>query len=199
MQIFYSEENPNLQNLEKCNNCDLSLICDVQHNEEQYFYRLNDQKVIEWLKRKVDKIGEKVASLPGSMHLVRSQAAGYRAKKDEKLSNDQLVNLSLGFLSEYLPTKFYTMLADSYGVKISNHSTCLSFTETDHVVDVRYGTINEKRKAPDTPTTSQALKKRRIRAHEKIDTKNIKKLTSFFTVKKAEEPTKEDTDKIQNS
>jgi len=192
LQIFMSDDNPNLRYVEGCKYCDLSIICDVKGDEEQKCYRLNDEKVINWLRHKVDQISEKVATLPGSMQLVRSQASGYRSKKDEKLSNDQLLNLSIGFLSEYLPPKWHSLLAESYSIKISNQAA-FSFTETEYIVDTRYGTIRDKRKASETPkTTSPALKKRRIRAHEKIDTKKIKKLTSFFSPIKNEETHKEE-------
>jgi len=126
------------------------------------------------------------------MQLVRSQTSGYRAKKEEKLSNDQLLNLSVGILSEYLPSKWHHLLAESYSIKISNQAA-FSFTETENIADTHYGVIGEKRKASETPNTKSPAKKRRIRPHEKIDTKKIKKITSFFSpIKKNEETAKEE-------
>jgi len=191
-QIFFSEEHPNLKFIEKCKNCNLGLICDVQGEEPDIYYRLNDTKVIEWLKRKIDQIGEEVAKMPGMMQFIRSQTAKYKSRKDEKLSSNHLLSLSLGFLSEYITSKWNTLLNEAYGLKATTSASVFSFSSSEIdpelIVETKYGTINDKRKVPDTPTNDKTTpKKRRVRAHDKIDTKKNSKLTSFFPIKKTEE------------
>lgn len=80
------------------------------------FYRLSDDKVIEWLKRKVDSICEYLELMPDAIGMIRAQVVGYKITDEDKLTNDQLIHLAVGFLKEYVPSNWISMLKQSYGL-----------------------------------------------------------------------------------
>jgi len=191
-QIFQNYEENNLKLVEQNKNCNLNLICDVQEELEddglRYFYRLNDSKVIEWLQSKVQTLTKTLDELPGTMTIVRAQAAGYQAKKQEKPSPQQLVAISLGFISEYVGKKWMEMLHKSLGTEAlpSKVASDVTIEENEYVIPTKYGTIREKRKAEQMEKTEKEdspAKKRRTKAHEKIDTKKNTTLDRFLIKK----------------
>uniref|UniRef100_A0A6B2L8U7 Ribonuclease H2 subunit B n=1 Tax=Arcella intermedia TaxID=1963864 RepID=A0A6B2L8U7_9EUKA len=192
-EIFLNAESPyhNLKYLKDSKNCNLGVLCDVKVSGDNEYYRLNDDKVIEWLKRKVDQIADKIKSYPEIHPLAfsRSQVSGYSSLPNESINNDQLFCLTLGMLSEYLPSDIYSALVKSYGAKEMEQSSLSFLTESDNIVDTRYGTVRDKRKSTQTPESMPKAKRQRVKSHDKIDTKHIKPLTSFFTPKKTKTPT----------
>lgn len=104
-QIYEEDVPDNLHNMKllKGNpNLKLELICDTKSRPvsfqlidctamgDEVFYRLSEDKLLNWLRHKIDAIS---LLLPSStidlMSLVRAQATGYRSTKDEKLSNSR--------------------------------------------------------------------------------------------------------------
>jgi len=79
------------------------------------YYKLNDDKVFEWLKRKVDSICDYLETMPDLVTLIRAQAAGVRLRKDERITPDQLITVAIGFLKEYLPPRWTGRLRDVCG------------------------------------------------------------------------------------
>jgi len=169
----------------------IDLISDEKKLDDVLYYRLNDQKLCNWLRHKVDNIAvhfEKNAS--EAMGLVRAQASGYRSKKNETVEITQLLQIACGILSEYLPSSMLKLLKDTYGSEL-NSSLVLKpqskeqAGDGDLYGDAKYGKVSEKRKsnAVEEKKDSTPDKKRKIKAHEKVDTRKIAPLTSFFTKK----------------
>jgi len=169
----------------------IDLICDEKKLDDILYYRLSDQKLCNWLRHKVDNIAihfEKNAS--EAMGLVRAQASGYRSKKNETVEKSQLLQISCGIMSEYLPSNMLKLLKDSYGSELNNSLVLKPQSKDqsgdgDLYGDAKYGKVSEKRKANavDEKKETTPDKKRKIKAHEKVDTRKIAPLTSFFAKK----------------
>jgi hypothetical protein len=80
------------------------------------FYRLNDDKLLEWLKRKVDSVCEYLETMPDAVGLIRAQVVGYKITEEDKLNDDQLIHLAIGFLKEYVPSNWINALKNAYGL-----------------------------------------------------------------------------------
>jgi len=121
-----------------------------------------------------------------AMCLVRAQASGYRSKKNETVEKIQLLQIAAGIISEYIPPNVLKLLKDTYGSELNNtfiikHSAQNS-AEGDLYDDARYGKIVEKRKIGISSTVETPKpKKRKIKAHEKVDTRKIASLSLFFS------------------
>lgn len=172
----------------------LGLICDEKSLDDTQYYRLSNEKLVNWLRHKVDAIATHLAKdVSSAMSIVRAQAQGYRARVDsvDDTVRLKLVQIAVGILSEYLPPSVYKLLKDYYGEALSStvaikHSAAIS-TEGELYDDAKYGKVTDnKRKTPSGATIPEKTpeKKRKVKAHEKIDTKKIAPLTSFFAVKK---------------
>jgi len=153
------------------------------------YYRISDTKLTDWLRHKVDNISNHFKNNPSeALGLIRAQASGYRAKKNETVENVQLIQIAVGIISEYLPPNFTKLLKSSYGSELNSTLVLKNpknSLEGELYDDARYGKVVEKRKAssPITESPNQE-KKRKVKAHEKIDTRKITPLTSFFSTKK---------------
>jgi hypothetical protein len=128
----------------------IDLICDEKKLDDVLYYRLSDLKLINWLRRKVDNICihfENNAS--EAMGLVRAQASGYRSKKNETVERSQLLQISCGIISEYLPSNILKLLKDTYGSELNNTLVLKQSKDSgdgDLYGDAKYGKVSEKRK-----------------------------------------------------
>eukprot|EP01125_Pyxidicula_operculata_P019712 TRINITY_DN7166_c1_g2_i3.p3 TRINITY_DN7166_c1_g2~~TRINITY_DN7166_c1_g2_i3.p3 ORF type:complete len:150 (+),score=50.71 TRINITY_DN7166_c1_g2_i3:670-1119(+) len=133
------------------------------------------------------------------MQLIRAQAFGYKARKDEKLNNNQLLEVSVGFLSEYVGSNWIKLLRSSLEMDgefiassvSSKGSSSYGEDEDEGYRPAKYG-INDDdddfnsskesgKKRKSSAADQPAAKKRRVRNHEKVDTKKNTKISSFFT------------------
>lgn len=81
----------------------LRLICDLKGSGDDCYYRLNEQKVLAWMRCKLRQTIEGLrAAAPGSV-------AG--------LQGDDALSYALGFMTEYLSQKRLTQLAESFGLQ----------------------------------------------------------------------------------
>eukprot|EP01116_Phalansterium_solitarium_P017980 TRINITY_DN4589_c0_g1_i1.p1 TRINITY_DN4589_c0_g1~~TRINITY_DN4589_c0_g1_i1.p1 ORF type:complete len:305 (+),score=68.22 TRINITY_DN4589_c0_g1_i1:50-964(+) len=95
----------------------LSLLCDLNDKMDEPFYRLNDDKVLRWLRCKVDRLATRLGALDNtSAVLGGAQSSTFReSSKKAKVSTEELQRAAIGFLSEYVDPKRIEALASSYG------------------------------------------------------------------------------------
>lgn len=160
----------------------IALICDTKELGESTFYRLNDEKVLTWLRYKVERMCEHFESIPDVASLVRAQASGFRSR-GTVITPTELIKISIGFLGEYLEKKWITALETKIGLN--------SAEATAKAQAVVYATEAEvaprmKRSNPhegfDDELTPTPKKKKNIHAArlEKVDKKLVSPITSFF-------------------
>jgi len=107
---------------------DLSLICDIRDGNEP-LYRLNDEKLIQWLRCKVKKLIEKIEVSPSI--IPAAQAVTFRSK-EKKLTKEEILHFSLGLISEYIDSKTLENLSSSFGItnNISNSLNSKDFIQS---------------------------------------------------------------------
>lgn len=108
-QIIKSAEYPELSILRgMCKSAQLALICDVKDGWDatSKVYRLSDEKLLGWLKKKTDRLSVGLESHPSFDTLACS---------DEAKKHDASV-AAIGLLSEYLSKDVLDVLMDAYGV-----------------------------------------------------------------------------------
>lgn len=75
-------------------------IVDTLEMDDQKYFRLNDHKVQEWLKRKVDAICDYLVNMPAVVNLMKVRAASSKGREGDALSEDELLILAIGFLGD---------------------------------------------------------------------------------------------------
>lgn len=104
----------------------LSLICDTRDsstndnsdckaNGDTAVYRLNDDRVIQWCRAKVDRIAECVQS-DASLCPIGMERKDAHDKLQSAVPNVSILRVALGLISEYLPSSIFDMLSTSYGM-----------------------------------------------------------------------------------
>ncbi len=96
----------------------LALICDVKQGWDSFVYRLNDDKLMKWLRKKVQQVCEQLITLP-SFQLVDSSNSGNhsdKAKFDFASVPPSILKQSLAFLGEYLCLEDFTRLCESFAL-----------------------------------------------------------------------------------
>eukprot|EP01126_Amoeba_proteus_P061544 TRINITY_DN8271_c0_g1_i2.p1 TRINITY_DN8271_c0_g1~~TRINITY_DN8271_c0_g1_i2.p1 ORF type:complete len:259 (-),score=24.58 TRINITY_DN8271_c0_g1_i2:494-1270(-) len=92
------------------------IICDRKEVDGKSYYRLNDNKVLHWLRHKVDVIGRGLESSKLDVaSLTTSQTYGFRSLPYPPLTNNQKIKIAIGILSEYILPSRAVQLKQSYG------------------------------------------------------------------------------------
>jgi hypothetical protein len=170
-------------------------FCFLRDSEvgNEQFIRLNDEKLILWLKEKVRAICDYLVSasetISMAIPLVKSQVEGFKQSSAETLTKGQQLSIAIGLLSEYIPSVFLQKLKECYPelseVKASfvapldtetpsNSRKRMSSSADDIDSDLNYihaDNVTPKKKARKSLAQAQL---------EKVDTKKIPKITSFF-------------------
>lgn len=89
----------------------LELICDSKEGWDSNVYRLNDEKLLNWLRAKVSRISKALASHP-SFRLSNTAIA------DDDSSG--MISHAIGLLSEYLAADNLASLTKSYGMSVES-------------------------------------------------------------------------------
>jgi ribonuclease H2 subunit B len=193
----------------------LHLICDVTGAEGEdggqagAFYRLNDDRLMRWLRCKVNRLVENlpmkfpnvVSSLrPGAISASYVPSSSY----SQTVSRDDLLRNALSLLSDYVKPELHKSLSESFGIQAveqkpptqSKPQQTLSYTpsssSTSSTASSSFARSQElveleeqlKRQQAEAEKEAQ-IEARKTAAHkrlEKTDTKNMKAITSFFPV-----------------
>jgi len=173
----------------------LQLICDVNKDHDEPLYRLNDSKVTKWLRVKVDRLAESLAS----SDLVQTRLSGARASAFRRSTKDQqptptedLLRHALGFLSEYVDAERIKVVADSYGITNFGVAKITAFDQFAYTPDKRKrdDADDEEDDPQTTPGSSKkdSAKKAKLTPGQaklaKTNIRGMNKISAFFTPKK---------------
>ncbi|KAI7816054.1 ribonuclease H2, subunit B [Gamsiella multidivaricata] len=176
--IFESDQYTSLRHLSHLINTEsyLSSICEVQESRDTMTFRLDDAKVMTWLKRKVQVLEEKFLTIPA---LVDSIA--YTESMSEACRTEAIIQSSLKLVSAYLPDSWATKLADEY--QFPELDKLESRTQLPLISDFgkRSGMdMDEDAKPKETKKPKMTVGQRKL---AKADKSGMKPLSSFFAKK----------------
>ena len=127
-QLFVSAKAPEARRLTKCANIQLNYVCDVndKYGPDSIFYRYSETKALGWLRKKVDRLANKISTMDNldctktsgtvSSFVSASGAMKKTADPASKMKSSRLQ--ALKFLREYLTDTMLEKLATVYEVKI---------------------------------------------------------------------------------
>ncbi len=128
-----------------------------QENDQELYYRLNQDKLVLWLKSKVDNLLDKFESL--------------EALKNFKMENkEERIKICLGILSDILSEDLIAMMCKEYSIS--------SLKEASNIL---YFSDMIKRKEKDDK--ENVSKKPKVVKTVKANITGMKTITSFFTKK----------------
>lgn len=170
----------------------LGLICDTKEVGDSTYYRLSEEKAVNWLRYKTERLCEHLESIPDVSTLVRAQASGFRSR-GATITPIELVKISIGFMGEYLEKKWVTALEAKIGL-----NTAEATAKAQAVVYATEAEVapRQKRSQPTdgfedemTKELAPTPKKKNIHAArlEKVDKKLVSPITAFFSSAKKKE------------
>ena len=185
----------NYQELKKIS-FDLESICDSKELDDEFFYRLNDQKVIEWLNKKIEKISHFISSKFYSK--ISGSTINFQSKEEYKPSEDEVNESSLNFICEYLSKDFGKKICEKYKLPYIDNSIVTLKMETSTKKSWNSNAIQnyqKKRKTREETNEESEVSEKKLSYQEpeqkkkKSSTKNLdngknsSKITSFFKKK----------------
>ncbi|KAI1300552.1 hypothetical protein EDD11_006097 [Mortierella claussenii] len=179
--IFESDQYTSLRHLAHLHQVEkhLSLVCQVQESASMNTFRLDDEKTMGWLKRKVELLINKFPSIP-----VLVDSIAYTESLPEICRIEAIAQSALRLVSAYLSEEWATKLAAEYHFpeldKLESRIQLPSFSD--------FG----KRSGMDLDEdlkSNKELKKPKMSAGQrklaKASTAGMKPLSSFFSKKAA--------------
>ena len=172
----------------------LPLICDTKEVGDTLYYRLSEEKVINWLRYKVEHLCGHLELIPDIATLVRAQASGFRSR-GTTVTPTELVKIAIGFLGEYLEPEWITVLESKIGLNSAEAAV-----KAQAIVYASEAEVapRQKRTHPNGGFEDEMMKevapspKKKVNIHaarlEKVDKRGMSPITSFF---KAAEKKKE--------
>jgi len=181
-QILSESKNSDYLHLNSLiNSMDFSLICDSKGDSmSPTLYRLNDDKVILWLKCKIERLQQLVLSSPNL--IPAAQATSFRSTTQHNITTNDALQTALGFLSEYISENRLTKLAQQYGVLLpsSNIKPALSNSHEISNENKKHNIERKEKQITKKPKLSPAQSKL-----AKVNLKGMSKLDTFFVKKKS--------------
>ncbi|KAF9349736.1 hypothetical protein BGX34_001629 [Mortierella sp. NVP85] len=113
--IFESDQYTSLRHLAQLNKIDqiLAVVCDVREStitgDKRKTFRLDDDRVLAWLKRKVQALVDKFPSIPALMNSI-----AYTESLPEACRTEAITQSALRLVSAYLSDSWATQLAAEY-------------------------------------------------------------------------------------
>jgi len=162
---------------------DLCLICDVNKEHSPTLYRLNDDKVLRWLRCKVDNLIPILETNVQSNSVSSSAPTFRRSEKSLKKPNsEEVLKSSLGFISEYIDSFRMDSLSKSYGLTHFGVPKLTAFDEMAVYSHKRSNPDNEPEKERKEPAKKPRLTPGQAKL-AKTDVRGIPKISTFFTKK----------------
>ncbi|KAF9139785.1 Ribonuclease H2 subunit B [Linnemannia schmuckeri] len=175
-----SDQYPSLRHLADLKNIDkyLALVCDVRDSKSASMrtFRLDDEKVMEWLKKKVDVFVSKFETIPA---LVDSIA--YTESLPEACRSEAITQSALKLISANLSDSWATKLSANY--QFPELDKLESRTQLPNMSD--YGKrsgmdLDDEPKAKEVKKPKMSVGQRKL---AKASTAGMKPMTSFFAKK----------------
>jgi len=136
-------------------------------------YRLNDKRVLMWLKCKVEKINATIISSDISIQANMAVVSSVMLKT-AKPSTDDIINYSISILADYVEKHWIEQLCAEYGVNVGK----------EKVVASLYFNPTYERAGLPTKKDDTLKKKPRVSAAQKklssVDKKGMSPITSYF-------------------
>ncbi|KYR01642.1 hypothetical protein DLAC_01645 [Tieghemostelium lacteum] len=155
------------------NNDQLSLICQVKDICGHPMYRLDDTKLMLWLRCKVSKLSLHLKETNTNIYTSSSNQVSANVPKE--VSKEALMTMSIGFLGEYLSTNHIKLLETFFGV---DDKKKLELQQKQFEANNRQITTSASSSPTTTTSTSKTKKIKTIESH------GSSKITSFFNVVK---------------
>ncbi|KAG9284636.1 hypothetical protein G9A89_004678 [Geosiphon pyriformis] len=181
-EILESYEYPALSKLRSLKNIEtfIEWICDIQdYKFRDKVYRLNDVKVIEWLKAKISSLVTRFDDFDSLDKLIK---LGEGDSLNIELKKDLKVRSAIEILSEYLTSSWLKMLTEHY-----NFERIEVFEDSQARINnkpVDYYAKQSKRKETNLKKEQPMKKQKLTRAQTtlaKANTKGMQKMTLYFT------------------
>ncbi|KAF9937880.1 Ribonuclease H2 subunit B [Mortierella alpina] len=175
--IFESDQYASLRQLTQLQHIerDLRLVCEVRDSSALKTFRLDDAKVMSWLKRKVDALVNKFEMVPA----LRNSIA-YTEALPEACRSEAITQASLRIVSAYLSDSWATELSAEY--QFPELDKLESRTQLPSSADFgkRGMDLDEEPKAKDVKKPKMSVGQRKL---AKASTAGMKPLSSFFAKK----------------
>ncbi|XP_033229003.1 ribonuclease H2 subunit B [Belonocnema kinseyi] len=110
-QIIRDDDYPESSRLAKCHNLKLSLVADRKGDESLQAYKFNEEKAMEWLQKKVDRVAEILRQK--SIHVSQGAVSAnfVKSSKHESGTAAEYLRYAHGIVSEYLAEDLSKKLA----------------------------------------------------------------------------------------
>ena len=95
----------------------ISLIADVKELDNEIYYRLDEKKLILWLKAKVNQIIKCLQHLNINVSSTSTKVANFSSARETKADEKDYVGYALNLLSKYLPEDIFTSMSEIYHLK----------------------------------------------------------------------------------
>ncbi|KAI8907643.1 hypothetical protein PhCBS80983_g02820 [Powellomyces hirtus] len=149
----------------------LDSICDITSPApDMQFFRLNDEKVVAWLRAKCDLIVRKFDTYT----LLQSLRSGEKLLKEKQVLESRR-HVAIRLLGDYLPPSWIVLLKDSYGLKEAPVSEYVYFENV-----VKRPLANSNAEQQSVAAVKKAKLNHGQRALAKANKEGMKSITSFF-------------------
>eukprot|EP01095_Lingulamoeba_sp_RSL-Kostka_P013153 TRINITY_DN537_c0_g2_i1.p1 TRINITY_DN537_c0_g2~~TRINITY_DN537_c0_g2_i1.p1 ORF type:complete len:357 (+),score=96.77 TRINITY_DN537_c0_g2_i1:162-1232(+) len=164
----------------------IDLICDQRELDNEIFYRLNKDKVLDWLCCRIYQLKEYFMK---NQHYLSNQAkaATFVTKKQKEISEDDLIKRCIGFLSEYINDEWFNKLSDHFNIGKVDKTQSLKLRKALMKANDPIRFMKQRKANNSEDEIKPAKKKPKTFAQkrlDRIDKTGMKSLTSFFQKKK---------------
>jgi ribonuclease H2 subunit B len=164
---------------------ELQEVTDIKGDDSFKAYRFNKEKTLSWLKRKTDRLADKIVEK--NISVSSSHSANFvKSKKSSVTSREDYVRFSHGMISDYLSEELSIALREHMGIPLiapkkdieneeppSKRQTTEKLSPTDD-----YSSQKSKIKTQEETKLSTAQKKL-----SQVDKTGMKSISSFFSPK----------------
>ncbi|XP_031554878.1 ribonuclease H2 subunit B-like [Actinia tenebrosa] len=191
-QVLMDDDYPAVSSLSMCVSSDvLSNVCDCKGNDDLQAYRLNEDKLIAWLKTKVECVADKLESSKINVSKGSQSATFVRSKLQSNVTRDDYLRYSCGIVCQYLDSSWADKLQAA--LNLPEEKTVLSSPEEPPSKRTKLnndaGTVLEdyskEYEKIKTKTTSKTPGKMTAaqKSLSKVNKNGMKSMASFFTKK----------------
>jgi ribonuclease H2 subunit B len=164
---------------------DSQWICDTKELDDDLFFRLNDEKVLEWLSKKVEILSDFISKKFYSK--LSGSTLRFNSKEEYKPTKEEIHESSLNFLCEYLSPYFGLKICEKFEIPFVDHSlVVLNKRDDSYGLDANsIKNFKKKRKVEEIePAATASQPQKKMKSGPKfVEDKNSKKITSFFKKK----------------
>jgi hypothetical protein len=161
---------------------DSEWICDTKELDDDLFFRLNDEKVMEWLSKKVEILSDFIAKKFYSK--LSGSTLRFNSKEEYIPTKEEIHESSLNFICEYLSPHFGLKICEKFEIPYIDHSLMvLKKRDESYGLDANsIRNFKKKRKVEEIEPATTPQKKMKS-GPKFVEDKNSKKITSFFKKK----------------